>query len=52
MPGPLVGRTERTLPREFADWFPRAAMPTLRVPDFTMSTVSPGSDRTGPGQGR
>ena len=38
-----VGETERTLPREWNDWFTRAAMPTLRVPDFNMSSVSPAS---------
>jgi predicted Zn-dependent protease len=38
-----AGRTERTLPREWNDWFTRAAMPTLRVPDFNMSSVSPAS---------
>jgi predicted Zn-dependent protease len=38
-----VGRTERTLPREWNDWFSRAAMPTVRVPDFNMSSVSPAS---------
>jgi predicted Zn-dependent protease len=37
-----VGRTERTLPREFGDYFTRIAMPPLRVPDFNMSTVSRG----------
>ncbi|MFE3944289.1 metallopeptidase TldD-related protein [Streptomyces sp. NPDC059118] len=37
-----AGRTERTLPREWGDWFTRAAMPALRVPDFNMSSVSPG----------
>jgi predicted Zn-dependent protease len=37
-----VGRTERTLPREFTDFFTRAAMPALRVRDFNMSTVSKG----------
>ncbi|HMA47046.1 MAG TPA: metallopeptidase TldD-related protein [Frankiaceae bacterium] len=37
------GRTERTLPREWNDWFTRTAMPTLRVPDFNMSSVSPAS---------
>jgi predicted Zn-dependent protease len=36
-----AGRTERTLPREWNDWFTRAAMPALRVPDFNMSSVSP-----------
>jgi hypothetical protein len=38
-----AGRTERTLPREWNDWFTRAAMPTVRVPDFNMSSVSPAS---------
>jgi predicted Zn-dependent protease len=37
-----VGRTERTLPREFGDYFTRIAMPPLRVADFNMSTVSKG----------
>ncbi|MFJ1804368.1 metallopeptidase TldD-related protein [Streptomyces sp. NPDC088180] len=37
-----AGRTERTLPREWGDWFTRAAMPALRIPDFNMSSVSPG----------
>jgi predicted Zn-dependent protease len=36
-----AGRTERTLPREWNDWFTRCAMPPLRVPDFNMSSVSP-----------
>ncbi len=37
-----VGRTERTLPREWSDWFTRAAAPAVRVPDFNMSSVSQG----------
>ncbi|MET8010446.1 metallopeptidase TldD-related protein [Streptomyces sp. NPDC005271] len=37
-----AGRTERTLPREWSDYFNRAAMPALRVPDFNMSSVSKG----------
>ncbi|KRV49313.1 peptidase [Wenjunlia vitaminophila] len=37
-----VGRTERTLPREWGDYFTRAAMPAMRVPDFNMSSVSKG----------
>ncbi|MEU5686825.1 peptidase [Streptomyces venezuelae] len=37
-----AGRTEKTLPREWGDYFTRAAMPALRVPDFNMSSVSPG----------
>ncbi|MGA5033814.1 metallopeptidase TldD-related protein [Streptomyces cellulosae] len=35
-----AGRTEKTLPREWSDWFTRAAMPALRIPDFNMSSVS------------
>jgi predicted Zn-dependent protease len=38
-----AGRTERTLSREWSDFFRRTAMPSLRVPDFNMSTVSPAS---------
>ncbi len=37
-----AGRTERTLPREWGDYFSRTAAPALRVPDFNMSSVSPG----------
>ncbi|PLW73131.1 TldD/PmbA family protein [Streptomyces sp. SCUT-3] len=37
-----AGATVRTLPREWGDWFTRAAMPPLRVPDFNMSSVSRG----------
>ncbi|MBC8090631.1 MAG: TldD/PmbA family protein, partial [Pseudonocardia sp.] len=37
-----VGATERTLPREWKDWFTRTAMPPVRVPEFTMSSVSLG----------
>ncbi|MFG2709834.1 metallopeptidase TldD-related protein [Streptomyces goshikiensis] len=37
-----AGRTEKTLPREWSDWFTRTAMPALRVPDFNMSSVSRG----------
>ncbi|MET4923971.1 metallopeptidase TldD-related protein [Streptomyces sp. PSRA5] len=37
-----AGRTEKTLPREWGDYFTRAAMPALRVPDFNMSSVSRG----------
>ncbi|MDD7940755.1 metallopeptidase TldD-related protein [Actinomycetospora lutea] len=37
-----AGTTERTLPREWKDWFTRAAMPPLRVPDYHMTSVSPG----------
>ncbi|MFI6350871.1 metallopeptidase TldD-related protein [Streptomyces sp. NPDC050560] len=37
-----AGRTEKTLPREWNDWFTRAAMPALRIPDFNMSSVSQG----------
>jgi predicted Zn-dependent protease len=35
-----AGRTERTLPREWGDYFTRAAMPALRIPDFNMSSPS------------
>ncbi len=35
-----VGATEPTLPREWSDYFTRAAMPPLRVADFNMSSVS------------
>jgi predicted Zn-dependent protease len=37
-----AGHTTPTLSREWTDYFPRTAMPPLRVPDFNMSTVSPG----------
>jgi predicted Zn-dependent protease len=35
--------TRRTLPREWSDYFTRAAMPALRIADFNMSTVSQAS---------
>lgn len=35
-----IGRTERTLPREWGDYFTRMAMPALRIEDFTMSSIS------------
>lgn len=35
-----AGAPEVTLPREWGDWATRAAMPTLRIPDFHMSSVS------------
>lgn len=35
-----VGASEVTLPREWGDWATRAAMPSLRIPDFHMSSVS------------
>jgi hypothetical protein len=38
-----VGPSEQTLPREWNDWFTRAVMPPVRVPDFNMSTVSQAS---------
>ena len=38
-----VGRTEKTLPREWSDFFTRVAMPAIRVPDFNLSTVSQAS---------
>ncbi|MFF2196069.1 metallopeptidase TldD-related protein [Streptomyces sp. NPDC058157] len=37
-----AGRTEKTLPREWGDYFTRAAMPAVRIPDFNMSSVSKG----------
>ncbi|HEU5270631.1 MAG TPA: metallopeptidase TldD-related protein, partial [Jatrophihabitans sp.] len=38
-----VGRTVPALSREWAEDFPRTAMPVLRVADFNMSTVSQAS---------
>ena len=38
-----VGATEPTLPREWGDYFNRAAMPPLRVDGFNMSSVSQAS---------
>jgi predicted Zn-dependent protease len=38
-----VGVTERTLPREWGDYFNRAQMPPLRVEGFNMSSVSQAS---------
>ena len=35
-----AGVSERTLPREWGDWVTRTAMPSLRIPDFHMSSVS------------
>lgn len=35
-----AGKPEVTLPREWSDWATRAVMPTLRIPDFHMSSVS------------
>ena len=35
-----AGVSEVTLPREWGDWATRAQMPTLRIPDFHMSSVS------------
>lgn len=35
-----AGATERTLSREWSDYFNRTAMPALRIPDFNMSSVS------------
>jgi predicted Zn-dependent protease len=35
-----AGVSEHTLPREWGDWVTRAAMPSLRIPDFHMSSVS------------
>ncbi|SOD58192.1 hypothetical protein SAMN06297387_10127 [Streptomyces zhaozhouensis] len=47
-PVEVIGRateasaTELTRSREWGMYFPRAAMPALRVPEFHMSSVSPG----------
>jgi predicted Zn-dependent protease len=38
-----VGATVPTLPREWGDFFTRAAMPPVRVEDFNMSSVSQAS---------
>ncbi|MGH3692841.1 MAG: metallopeptidase TldD-related protein [Pseudonocardiaceae bacterium] len=38
-----VGATQRTLCREWKDWFSRTAMPPIRVLDFNMSSVSQAS---------
>jgi predicted Zn-dependent protease len=38
-----TGRGERTLAREFGDYFTRTSMPTWRVGDFNMSSVSKAS---------
>ncbi|MER6949025.1 metallopeptidase TldD-related protein [Nonomuraea sp. NPDC000554] len=38
-----IGASERTLPREWNDYFQRTVMPAVRVPDFNMSTVSQAS---------
>jgi predicted Zn-dependent protease len=35
-----AGRSDRTLPREWCDYFTRVTMPPLRVADFNMSSVS------------
>ncbi|MEB3061513.1 MULTISPECIES: metallopeptidase TldD-related protein [Mycolicibacter] len=35
-----AGIAEPTLPREWGDWATRAVMPSLRIPDFNMSSVS------------
>jgi predicted Zn-dependent protease len=38
-----AGRTEDAFAREFGDYFTRARMPSLRIADFNMSTVSKAS---------
>lgn len=38
-----AGASEQTLPREFGDYLPRAAMPSLRVRGFNCSSVSQAS---------
>lgn len=37
-----AGASSPTLSREWGDYFSRTAMPPLRIPDFNMSSVSPG----------
>jgi predicted Zn-dependent protease len=38
-----MSRAERCLPREWNEFFNRTVMPSLRIPDFNMSTVSQAS---------
>ncbi|MDQ4086228.1 MAG: metallopeptidase TldD-related protein [Actinomycetota bacterium] len=38
-----AGSTVQTISREWGDYFPRTAMPALRIPDFNMSSVSQAS---------
>ena len=38
-----VGGSVPTLPREWSDYFTWTQMPTIRVPDFNMSSVSQAS---------
>jgi predicted Zn-dependent protease len=38
-----AGASERTLPREWGDYFSRVAMPPVQVDGFNMSSVSPAS---------
>jgi predicted Zn-dependent protease len=38
-----TGRREDCLPREWNDYFTRASVPPLRIPDFNMSSVSKAS---------
>jgi hypothetical protein len=38
-----VGRTEASLPREWSDDFTWVRMPSIRVADFNMSSVSQAS---------
>ena len=38
-----AGATVPTISREWGDYFPRTAMPALRIPDFNMSSVSQAS---------
>jgi predicted Zn-dependent protease len=37
-----VGETVRTLPRELSDYFTRAKMPSMRIPDYNFSSIAPG----------
>src|SRR4029450_5170258 len=38
-----ISHADRCLPREWNDYFNRTVMPSLRIPDFNMSTVSQAS---------
>ena len=37
-----IGESVRTLPREWSDYFTRAKMPPMRIPDFNFSSIAPG----------
>ncbi|MBA3233665.1 MAG: TldD/PmbA family protein [Propionibacteriales bacterium] len=38
-----AGQTQRSFSREWGDYFPRTQTPTLRIPDFNMSSISQAS---------